>query len=142
VSTLEPQPLGIPVPSPSARSAGYWEGAAEGRLTYERCTNCGYVGLRPLVVCASCLGRDTERLTSTGLGTLYSWTVVWRPPDPAFRVPYAPAVVELEEGFFVISSVIGCEPYELCAGMALEVEFHPVSDEISLPYFRPVRKGT
>jgi hypothetical protein len=52
-------------------------------------------------------------------------------------VPYAPAVIELEEGFFMISSVIGCEPGDLSAGMSLQVEFHPVSDEISLPYFRP-----
>jgi uncharacterized OB-fold protein len=137
VSTLEPQPVGIPAPRPSVRSAGYWQATSRGELTYHRCAACGYVGLRSLVVCADCLGRDMETLTSAGLGSLYSWTVVWRPPDPAFRVPYAPAVVRLDEGFFMVSSVIGCEPEELTAGMELTVEFHPVSDEISLPYFAP-----
>jgi uncharacterized protein len=137
VSTLEPQPIGIPVPRPSPRSAGYWEEVNRGRITFQRCTGCGYVGLRSLSVCARCLGSSTELIESAGHGSLYSWTVVWRPPDPAFRVPYAPAVIELDEGFFMISAVIGCEPGDLDAGMSLDVEFHPVSDELALPYFRP-----
>jgi len=137
VSILEPQPLGVPVPRPSPRSAGYWEAAKRGELTYDRCAACGYIGLRALVVCAQCLGREMQTMTSAGRATLYSWTVVWRPPDPAFRVPYAPAVVRLDEGFFMVSSVIGCEPDDLDAGMPLVVEFHPVSDKMTLPYFAP-----
>ena len=74
---------------------------------------------------------------SAGAGSLYSWTVVWRPPDPAFRVPYAPAVIRLDEGFWMMSAVIGCEPEALARGPRLAVEFHPASDEITLPYFRP-----
>jgi hypothetical protein len=37
----------------------------------------------------------------------------------------------------MLSAVIGCEPDELQDGMQLSVEFHPVSDEITLPYFSP-----
>jgi uncharacterized OB-fold protein len=138
VSTLKAQPRGIPVPNPSARSAAYWEACRHGELTFQRCTTCGFIGLRPFVVCANCLGRATERVTSSGLASLYSWTVVWRPPYPAFVVPYAPAVVELDEGFFMISAVVGCEPEDLFSGMRLSVEFHDASDEIALPYFAPV----
>jgi uncharacterized OB-fold protein len=141
VSTLGPQPTGIPAPRPSSRSAEYWQDAKRGELSYQRCSNCGFVGLRPFVVCARCLGRDSERQISSGRGTLYSWTVVWRPPDPAFSVPYAPAVIELEEGFFMVSAVVGCEPEDLAAGMPLTVEFHEVSDEITLPYFSPTKAG-
>jgi hypothetical protein len=74
---------------------------------------------------------------SSGEGSLYSWTVVWRPQRPAFTVPYAPAIVTLAEGFRMMSSIVGCEPEELAADMPLAVEFHPASDEIFLPYFRP-----
>ena len=63
---------------------------------------------------------------------------VWRPQHPAFRVPYAPAVVELDEGAFLMSAVIGCEDGDLEAGMRVKVEFHPADDTITLPYFRPV----
>jgi uncharacterized protein len=137
LSTLAPQPQGIPVPNPSARSEDYWRACKEGRLTYLRCRSCGFVGLRSFTVCAGCSGIDHERLTSSGRGSLYSWTVVWRAPDPAFRIPYAPAIVELDEGFFAISAVVGCEPEDLVAHMRLSVEFHSVSDAIALPYFAP-----
>jgi uncharacterized OB-fold protein len=129
------------VPNPSARSAAYWEACRRGELTFQRCTNCGFTGLRPFIVCARCLSRESERVTSAGLGSLYSWTVVWRPPYPSFVVPYAPAVVELDEGFFMISAVVGCEPEGLVSGMRLSVEFHDASDEIALPYFAPVEGG-
>jgi uncharacterized protein len=46
-------------------------------------------------------------------------------------------VVHLDEGFFMLSAVVGCEPEALQEGLRLEVEFHPASDEITLPYFRP-----
>jgi hypothetical protein len=74
---------------------------------------------------------------SSGQGTLYSWTVVWRPQRPSFTVPYAPAIVTLDEGFRMVSSIVGCEPEALRADMPVAVEFHPASEEISLPYFRP-----
>lgn len=139
MSTLKPQPRGIPVPNPSPRSKEYWDAARRGELTFQRCTTCGWTGLRPFVVCGRCRGRQTETVTSRGSGSLYSWTVVWRPPYPSFIVPYAPAVVELDEGFFMLSAVIGCEPEDLAEGMRLAVEFHDVSDEIALAYFAPSR---
>jgi hypothetical protein len=52
-------------------------------------------------------------------------------------VPYAPAVVRLDEGFFMLSAVIGCAPETLQEGLRLGVEFHAASEEMTLPYFRP-----
>jgi hypothetical protein len=52
------------------------------------------------------------------------------------------ALVELDEGIFVVTSIIGCSPDELVEGLPLEVEFHPVSESQKLPYFRPIDDGT
>ena len=134
---LDPQPVGIPVPNPSAASKPYWEGCARGELLYQRCDACSTIALRPGTVCGHCLSHSLSWVRSSGLGSLYSWTVVWRPQRPSFTVPYAPAIVTLEEGFRMVSSVVGCEPGDLAADMTLAVEFHPASDEIFLPYFRP-----
>jgi len=134
---LEPQPTGIPAPRPSLVSAPYWEGCRRGELLYQRCNACGGIAPRPSTVCGVCLSREVRWLRSAGAGTLYSWTVVWRPQHPSFRVPYAPAIVELDEGYWLVSAIVGCEPEELCAGMRLAVEFHPASDDIVLPYFAP-----
>jgi len=137
VSTLEAQQPGIPAPRPSRLSQPYWDGCRAGELRYQRCDACGTIPARPTTVCPRCHGRVLRWERSAGRGSLYSWTVVWRPQHPAFRVPYAPAVVELDEGAFLMSAMIGCEPEDLRAGMRVEVEFHPASDDVTLPYFRP-----
>jgi uncharacterized OB-fold protein len=134
---LEPQPIGIPAPVPSAVSAPYWEAAHRGLLLYQRCDACGTIAVYPTRLCGECLGRSLSWVPSGGLGSLYSWTVVWRPQRPSFQVPYAPAIVELDEGYRMVSSIVGCEPEDLRDGMRLAVEFHPASETVSLPYFRP-----
>jgi uncharacterized OB-fold protein len=136
---LEPQAPGIPVPTPSPASAPYWDAAQRGELVFQHCDDCGTIALRPTTLCGNCLGRSLSWVRSAGLGRLYSWTVVWRPQHPSFTVPYAPAIVALDEGWFMMSAVVGCQPDDLQADMRLAVEFHQASDDIALPYFRPVR---
>lgn len=139
MSTLRPQEPGIPTPLPSPTSAPYWEGCAAGELRFQRCRSCQTVIADAARICWHCHGRDLAWEVSTGRGRLSSWTVVWRPQTPEFHVPYSVAIVRLEEGFEIVSSVVGCEPEELTGGMELAVEFHPASSEIVLPYFRPAR---
>ena len=134
---LLPQQPGIPVPVPSWRLGPYWEAGRRGELLYFACSACDHAEARPFTVCGRCDGRHGAWRQGSGRGALYSWTVVWRPQHPRFAVPYAPAVVELDEGYFMMSAVIGCRPEDLHAGLRLAVEFHPASDEITLPYFRP-----
>ena len=137
MSLLLPQTEGIPTPRPDRRSEPYWEGCRRHQLLYQRCAECSYAGLSSFTVCAQCHASSPVWETSAGTGSLYSWTLVWRPPDPSFRVPYAPAVIRLDEGFWMLSAIIGCEPEVLQEGLRLAVEFHSVSDDITLPYFRP-----
>ncbi|HEY8524937.1 MAG TPA: OB-fold domain-containing protein [Acidimicrobiales bacterium] len=138
MTTLKAQKPGIPVGVPSPLTQPYWDACARGELVYQRCEACGLILERPSTVCGACLGRKLSWARSSGRGELYSWTVVWRPQHPAFEVPYAPAIVALDEGWYHVAAVIGCEPEDLRAGMRLAVEFHPASDEITLPYYRPI----
>jgi uncharacterized OB-fold protein len=141
MSTLQPQPIGIPTGRTSAAAEPYWEGCRQHELRYQRCARCGAIAVRPSVVCTSCRSDELVWEVSAGTGRLYSWTVVWRPQQPAFQVPYAPAIVELDEGYWLMSAVIGCEPDDLRADLRVRVEFHPANDEITLPYVRPVQGG-
>lgn len=65
---------------------------------------------------------------------------MWRPQHPSFRVPYAPTIVLLDDGLYLVSAIVGCEPDDLRADLPVEVEFHPAGDGITLPYFRPVER--
>lgn len=55
-------------------------------------------------------------------------------------LPYVVALIDLAEGPRMISNVVECDFEELLNGMELEVVFDDVSDEITLPKWRPVQK--
>jgi uncharacterized protein len=134
---LVPQPATIPPPFPSPHSAPYWEGTQRGELRFQRCPTCGHAEFDPSIICRKCGERALAWERSAGNGTVYSWTVVWRPQQPSFVVPYAPAIVDLDEGYQMLANVVGCDVSDLAVGMRVTVEFHPVSDGFVLPYFRP-----
>jgi len=134
---LVPQPDTIPHPFPSEHSAPYWEGAKRGELLFQRCGSCGHAEFDPSLLCRRCGSRDLSWERSAGLGTVYSWTTVWRPQQPSFVVPYAPAIVDMDEGYQMLANIVGCDVADLAVGTRVQVEFHPVSDGYVLPYFRP-----
>lgn len=134
---LRPQTGAIPVPRPSALSRPYWDGLARGRLLFQRCARCAGPTHTPALICAHCGARELGWEPSSGRGTIYSFTVVWRPPTPAFAVPYAPAIVEVEEGWQMLSAIVGCEDDALEVGLEVAVEIHPAEGAVHLPYFSP-----
>lgn len=139
MTILRPQSGDIPKPHPSRISQPYWDGLRRGELLFQRCGACNGISHTPAVVCAHCNARDQltwER--SSGHGTIYSWTTVWRPQTPAFTVPYTAIIVELDEGWHLLSNLIGCDHEDAAIGMRVEVVFHPLDDQITLPYFRPI----
>ena len=135
---LSPPPLASPCP---ARPSGPNRFGAAPARAVSSCPFAPPVARAPcraFAVCPQCTATTLAWEQSAGRGTLYSWTVVWRPPHPGFVVPYAPAVVALDEGWWFLSAVVGCAPEVLREGLAVGVEFHPASDELALPYFRPI----
>ena len=57
---------------------------------------------------------------------------------PAFQndAPYAPVVIEMEEGVRLVSEMVDCSPDELEIGMPVELVFDHVTPEITLPKFK------
>ena len=137
MTALEPQAPGTPTGAHSAAAEPYWEGCRQGELRYQRCAECHEVNMKPASSCAACGAAALTWEHSAGRGRLYSWTVVWRPQHPTFQVPYAPAIIELDEGFWLMSAMVGCDHEDLRADLPVTVEFHPASDDVTLPYFRP-----
>jgi uncharacterized OB-fold protein len=142
MTMLAPQKEGIPLPQPTDLSKPFWDGCAAGELRFQRCRNCKKAVFIPAVMCRYCGSLELDWEKSSGKGRVYSWSIVWRPQTPAFTVPYAPAIVDVAEGYQMLTDLIGIEPDQIKAGMPVEVEFHPVGGEIHLPYFRPAKTGT
>ncbi len=135
----EPNPSalhGLPEPRPSALSAEHWQGCAEGELRVQRCDDCGHYEFPPQPLCSQCQSQRLAWVTSSGQGSLYSFTVVHRPQRPEFEVPYVAAIVALDEGWHMLSNLIDCDIDALTVGQRLQVCF--VSRGQSwLPMFKP-----
>jgi uncharacterized OB-fold protein len=132
-----------PLPIPDQDTRPYWEAARRHELLIQRCRACGQHYFYPRPYCPQCLSPETEWVRASGRGTVYSFTVNHRAAHPAFadRLPYVVALIDLAEGPRMMSTIVECDPADVHIGMAVEVTFEDVTDEISLPVFRPARRS-
>jgi uncharacterized OB-fold protein len=128
-----------PIPKPTPDTAPYWEGTARGELRVQRCNACERAYFYPRPYCPHCSSDDVSWITASGRGRLHTYLISHR-PAPGFgdQVPYAIAVVELEEGPRMMANIVGVEntPDALVLDMPLEVAFEERGDQ-SVPVFRP-----
>jgi uncharacterized OB-fold protein len=118
-------------------SRPHWDGCKEGSLRVQRCRDCAGFVFIPQPICTHCQADALDWVESSGRGTVYSYTVVHRPPRPAFAVPYVVAIVELDEGWHMLTNLVDLAPEQVRVGLPVEVRFRPMSDEITLPFFGP-----
>lgn len=126
----------LPVPDPI--SEPYWTAATRGELVIQYCEACDRFEFYPRPMCRSCAGELTWRQAS-GLGTIYSFTIVRQSKTPPFDqiVPYVVALVDLDEGPRMMTNVVDCPADSVTIGQRVEVVFADEVDGIALPFFRP-----
>ena len=133
---LEP-PLAAYALTPTPLTQRFWDGARAHKLMVQECRGCARKFFRPEIACPHCRSRDWAWVESSGKGKLYSFSVMHRSPSPAFKAPFIFAAIEMDEGWTLFSNLIGLEIDEARIGMPVEVCFHAVSDELTVPLFRP-----
>lgn len=128
-----------PLPKPDQDSIVYWEAARRHELLLQQCGACNKFRFYPRSICPACFSDEFEWRRTAGRGTVYSFTVIHRPPFPAFRdkVPYVLAIIELTEGVRMMTNIVECEPNMVEIGMPVEVTFEDVTEEVTLPQFKP-----
>jgi hypothetical protein len=131
-----------PLPVPDALTEPFCTAVKAHRFILPSCTDCGRTHFYPRSLCPHCGSAAIEWVEASGRGTVYSFTLVQRAPSAAFaaEVPYAVAVVALEEGPHLMTSIVGCEPSAITIGMPVVVDYLDIA-ESSLPVFRPPQKG-
>ena len=128
-----------PLPHPTPLTQPFWDAAKAHRLALQRCASCSQYIYYPRAVCPHCGGGELEWKDVSGQGTVYSYTIARRPTARPFApdVPYVIAIVELAEGPHMTTNVVECSPDEVRVGMAVEVAFEDVTDEVTLVKFKP-----
>jgi uncharacterized OB-fold protein len=128
------------LPVPDADSKPFWDRCRDHRLMFQKCSACGQVRWPPAIICPQCHSRDTEWIESSGRGTVYTYAVYHHAFHPAFapKIPYVVAVVRLDEGPMLLTNIVDCPPESLACEMKVQVTWEDVSEEFSLPKFRPL----
>ena len=120
-----------PLPTPTEISAPFWNGLKEGRLTLPHCKSCGHWIFFPRRHCDKCWSQDLEWKEVKGTGTLYTYTLTRVPtlPDFADEMPQKMAVVELDEGVRINTTLIGLDEAEIKVGMRVKPVFDTVKSD-------------
>ena len=121
----------IPGVSPEARE--WWEATRERRLLVQSCDGCGHRQHYPRAFCKGCGRTDMGWVEAEGGGTVYSFTHSHRSPDPSgFELPYTIAIVILDEGPRLLTTVTGDG---IRCDMRVRLGWKPLDDGRYLPVF-------
>lgn len=134
------------VPAPDSLTGFFWTGARDHRLMIQQCRSCGRLQHPPEPVCHHCLSFDLGHAEMSGRATVYSYEIATKAFHPYFedKLPFVIAVVELAEqrNLKLITNLVDVPIERVEIGMPVEVTFRAVTDEVSLPVFRPVADTT
>ncbi len=143
VSQWEERTYNKPIPVLEGFTKQFYRFCRKGELRFQRCKECGTWRHVPREMCPECGSFKWRWERSSGRGTVFSWTVAERALHPQFAddTPYAPTVVEMEEGVRILTEIVDCEPDELEIGTPVEVVFDEVTNKVTLPKFRLSRSA-
>ncbi|WEL57779.1 OB-fold domain-containing protein [Pseudomonas kermanshahensis] len=117
-----------PMPVPTEISAPFWEGLKAERLLIQQCTACDHWVFYPRRHCPRCLAHALSWREVSGGASLYSFTVarIATLPDFVDEMPQMLAVVELDEGVRINTTLVGLEEEAIRIGMRLKPVFAEV----------------
>jgi uncharacterized OB-fold protein len=120
--------------------AAFWSAAREHRFVLQRCMDCGETRFPPRFRCPNCGRNDSEWVIASGRGKVLSYVVVHQRLHSAFDsfLPYAVALVQLDEGPRMLAMVIESAPGDVRVDAVVEVAYQPVDGELVIPRVRMV----
>ena len=122
---------GKPSPLPNADTKPFWEACNRESMIYQQCQSCHYHQFYPRRICKQCGSDNLVWVTATSRGTVYSFTVQYRAPTPAFRedVPYVIALIDLDDGIRMMMNIKNCNPEDVHIGMPVRIIFEERGEE-------------
>lgn len=130
-----------PLPTPSPETQRFWDGCKKHELWIPYCRACESFYWYPRDFCPKCFSWDVEWRKASGRGKIHTFAIQYRAWHRGWAndVPYVNAMVDLEEGPRIYTNIVGVEPdpNNIRCDMPVEVIFDDVTDEITLPKFKP-----
>ena len=94
-------------------------------LSLQQCPDCGHIPSFSRVACPSCFG-PLEISPVSGRGRVRTYTVIRRPHHERFmgHLPIVMALIELEEGVELISTIVGENRLDTSIGARVAIARH------------------
>ena len=130
-----------PLPTPIDRTQPFWDGLREGRVRIQYSPSSDQWVFYPRSHAPLTLADDLEWRDITGEGTLYTYTIARRPtaPDFAGQEPQIIAVVELDEGPRLTSTLVNVDEDQIAVGMRVRPVFDHLADaDTTLLRYAPI----
>lgn len=109
-------------------SEPFWQGTAEQRLTFPRCTTCGTFRWPAGPFCPSCHAQPVEWVPA-GAASVYSFTVL-----PQGRIPVLAEFADAP-GVRLVTVLIDADPEHVAIGVPLVADWLPAANA-TIPVFR------
>ena len=127
---------------PEPDTQPFWEATKRHELTYQTCNKCHTAIFYPRRHCTSCGSTETTWHVSKGEGTVYTFSVIMQSRHPAFAElgAYAVAYVDLDEGFRIMTNIVGVKDpvQDVRCGMRVRLRWEDQGEgKIALPMFEP-----
>ncbi len=105
----KPRPVPTPITQP------FWDALRGERVELQRCGACDSWVYYPRARCPRCLSADLTWHEVSGCGHLFSYSVTHQPTTYQFadEMPQVIAIVELDEGPRLTTTLVGVEPSDL-----------------------------
>lgn len=116
----------------------FWQACSEGDFLLHRCNVCQQ-HYWPASRCVEHGNQSMEWVKTSGRGHVYTYTLMHRSHLPAFKdkVPFAVVVIQLDEGPFFHSNMIGCTAEEVHVGMRVAAVMNKHGNGLTIPVFQP-----
>ena len=117
---------------PKMTSSQFFEAARNGKLVGVQCTKCGQVTCPPRMVCQECGTPEGDLVEMSRKGVIRTYTVTNVAPS-CFKAPYVLALVEADEGPWLMGNITGLPPEKISdelMGKRVQIDFMEVDGDM------------
>ena len=129
-----------PLPQPTEASAPFWQALKAEQVRIQQCDACAHWIFFPRLHCPQCAARRLSWRDIAGEGTLVTYTVTRVPTLPEFsdEMPQLLAVVQLDQGPHLNTTIVGVPPEGLKVGQRVRPVFDHRPGSATLLRYTPV----
>lgn len=128
-----------PLPMPTPVTQPFWDSLRERKVRLQVCEECSKFVHYPRGRCPHCLSDRLGWREVAGTGHVYTFTIARRPTAPQFQdeIPQKIAVVELDEGVRLTTTLVNVAEDSIKVGMRVRPYFDDQPNGVTLLRYEP-----